>query len=144
MPKTKRPAQSLITNRLWLARKRRGLEQKQVAYLLKQSSLDQISRYERGERLPPLDIACKLAIIYGTPLRLLFQELFGALEAEVRQRINESTPLRQVFGTDAAIALGPSDYCAYVQLLALPNASEADRTRVRQHVTVMAKALAGL
>ncbi len=133
-----------MTNRLWLARKRRGLEQKQVAYLLNHQSIDQLSRYEQGARLPSLDNALKLEIIYGVPLRLLFKELFDTLEDEVWQRISLSTPLQKRYGNRTANTVELAEYCAFSELLAMPQASEADRARVRRHVTVLAKKLAFL
>jgi transcriptional regulator with XRE-family HTH domain len=38
-----------ISNRLWKARKRRGLGQKQVAFLIGKT-IGEVSRYERGVR----------------------------------------------------------------------------------------------
>ncbi|HEX8459224.1 MAG TPA: helix-turn-helix domain-containing protein [Pyrinomonadaceae bacterium] len=144
MSKTKCKGRNTLTNRLWLARKRRSLEQKQVAYLLNHPGIDQISRYEQGIRLPSLAIALKLEIIYGVPLRLLFKELFDSLEDEVWQRISLSTPLQRRFGNRTTNKAGRAEYCAYTELLMMPNASEADRSRVRRHVTELAKKLAYL
>jgi transcriptional regulator with XRE-family HTH domain len=131
-------------NRLWLARKRRGLEQKQVAYLLDHQSIDQLSRYEQGMRLPSLENALKLEIIYGVPLRFLYKELSAKLEDEVWQRISLNPVLHKRFGNRTVQEAGISEYCAYVELLAVPNASEADRAAVRRHVTALAKKLACL
>jgi transcriptional regulator with XRE-family HTH domain len=144
MPKHKHREQKTLTNRLWLARKRRGLEQKQIAYLLNHQSIDQISRYELGSRFPSLDNALKLEIIYGVPLRLLFKELFDGLEDEVWQRISLSAPLQKRYGNHTAQSTGLSEYCAFAELLTMPNASEANRGKVRQHVTSLAKKLAYL
>ena len=144
MSKKKAQGRNALTNRLWLARKRRGLEQKQVAYLLNHQSIDQLSRYEQGMRLPSLDNAFKLEIIYGVPLRLLFKELFDKLEDEVWQRISLNTPLQKRYGNRTAHAVRLSEYCAFAELLMMANASEADRARVRRHVTILAKKLACL
>lgn len=144
MPKNKHQERKEITNRLWLARKRRGLEQRQAAYLLSHQSIDQISRYEQGTRLPSLDNALKLEIIYGVPLRLLFKELFDKLEDEVWQRISLDISLQKLYGNRTAQEAGLSEYCAFAELLTMPNASEADRSRVRRHVTALAKKLAYL
>ena len=142
MSKKKYQGRNVLTNRLWLARKRRGLEQKQVAYLLNQQSIDQLSRYEQGTRLPSLTVALKLEVIYGVPLRLLFKELFDSLEDEVWQRISLSAPLQKRYGTRTTNRVGLTEYCAFTELLLMPNASDADRSRVRGHVTALAKKLA--
>lgn len=131
-------------NRLWLARKRRGLEQKQVAYLLGHRSIDQMSRYELGTRLPPLENALKLEIIYGVPLHFLFKELFRKLEDEVWQRISFNSVLHKHYGNRVTSVTGLSEYCAFAELLASPSASEADRATARRHVTALAKKLAYL
>lgn len=131
-------------NRLWLARKRRGLEQKQVAYLLDQQSIDQLSRYEQGMRLPSLENALKLEIIYGVPLRILFKELFDELEDSVWQRISLNSQLQKNYGNRVTREGALADYCALADLLSMPNASDADRSRVRKHVTSLAKRLAYL
>ena len=131
-------------NRLWLARKRRGLEQKQVTYLLDHKSTDQLSRYEQGARLPILENALKLEIIYGVPLRFLYKELSTKLEDEVWQRISLNPVLHKRFGNRTAQVAGLSEYCAYAELIAAPQASEADRAAARRHVTALAKKLACL
>jgi transcriptional regulator with XRE-family HTH domain len=143
MEKTKREGGEVLTNRLWQARKRRGLGQKQVAYLLDHPDMERISRYERGARLPSLETALKLEIVYGVPLRLLFKELFDELEDEVWGRVNASAPLRKLYGERAARP-GVSEYCAFAELLGMPNVPEADRSRVRRHVTALARLLAYL
>lgn len=129
-------------NRLWLARKRRGLEQKQVSYLLNHPSIDQLSRYEQGARLPTLENALRLEIIYGVPLRFLYKELSVRLEDEVWQRISLNPALHKRFGNRTAQVAGLSEYCAYVELIAAPHASEADRAAARRHITALAKKLA--
>jgi transcriptional regulator with XRE-family HTH domain len=131
-------------NRLWLARKRRGLEQKQVTYLLNHKSIDQLSRYEQGTRLPTLENALKLEIIYGVPLRFLYKELSAKLEDEVWQRISLNPILHKLFGNRMSKEAGLAEYCAYAELIAAPHASEAERAAARRHVTALAKKLACL
>jgi transcriptional regulator with XRE-family HTH domain len=131
-------------NRLWLARKRRGLEQKQVTYLLDHKSINQLSHYEQGERLPSLENALKLEIIYGVPLRFLYKELSAKLEDEVWQRISLNPVLHKRFGNRPSRAAGLSEYCAYAELIAAPHASEADRAAARRHITALAKKMASL
>src|ERR671932_984676 len=75
-----------VENLLWQIRKRRGLEQKQVAYLLNHHTPDQVSRYELGTRLPTLEIALLLEMIYGAPLRVLYKDLYEQLQTKLRTR----------------------------------------------------------
>ena len=70
-------------NRLWIARKRAGYSQKWLRTLLGQKSLSSISEYEHGRKLPPLPVALKLQLIYGTPLAELFPNLQSRLAQEI-------------------------------------------------------------
>src|SRR5437870_13110734 len=93
-PKSKmKGGKNKTENRLWIARKKRGFEQKQVAHLLNHKSVDQISRYENGSRLPKLQTALKLEIVYGVPLRLLFTDLYSQLRTEIKERTVTSRSL---------------------------------------------------
>src|ERR1700749_4539894 len=131
-------------NRLWLAPKRRGLGEKKVYHFIDHKSIDQLSHYEQGERLPSLENALKLEIIYGVPLRFLYKELSAKLEDEVWQRISLNPVLHKRFGNRTAQVVGLSEYCAYAELIAAPHASEADRAAARRHITALAKKLACL
>ena len=132
-------AKNRIQNRLWLTRKRRGLKQKQIAYLLNHRSVDQISRYENGSRTPKLLAALKLEIIFGVPVRLLFPELHEQLTAEIRERAETSPSLKESltreFGDGA---------CSYSELLSSPTRSSQDIDTVRRHVTELARTIAHL
>ena len=131
-------------NRLWLARKRRGLGQKQVAYLLNQHTADQVSRYEHGVRLPTLEVALVLEMIYGTPVRVLFADLHDQLQAELSDRLRNVPQLKEF----ALRHLTPDgqvrEYCAYADLLAESHPAPVDQVKVRRHVTELAKKLAYL
>ena len=72
-----------IRNRLWIARKRAGYSQKWLRTLLCKKSLSSISEYEHGRKLPPLPVALKLQLIYGTPLAELFPNLQSRLAQEI-------------------------------------------------------------
>ncbi len=71
------------SNKLWIARKMRGLPQKWVAKLLGHHSLSVVSEYERGVQLPTLPVALKLQAIYGKPITDLFPELYQRVSGEV-------------------------------------------------------------
>jgi transcriptional regulator with XRE-family HTH domain len=70
-------------NHLWIARKRRRVSQKQVARLLGHKSTAALSRYEHGERPPPLVIAIKLAVVYQSSVEGLFPALHREIKVEV-------------------------------------------------------------
>ena len=131
-------------NRLWLIRKRCGLRQKQVAALLNHRTIDQISRYEKSLRIPNLETALKLEIIYGTPLRMLFKHLYEQLQEEIRQKIESNYSLKQSHGTTQREEDGERDYCTYSDILGSPFPSPAELTQVRRHITRLAKKLAYL
>lgn len=97
-------AETKTNNRLWQVRHKRGLEQKQVARLLGHKNCDQISRYERGVRMPSLRIALKLELIYCTPISDLFPDHYQRYRSEIAantsgsgwlspQEKNEAEPL---------------------------------------------------
>jgi transcriptional regulator with XRE-family HTH domain len=134
---------NLIRNRLWSARKRRGLEQKQVAFLLDQHTPDQVSRYELGTRVPNLEAALLLEIILGTPLRILYKDLYEQLQVTVRERLIRVPQLHDRLA-EFLIENGVHEYCAYRELLQTGHPSQADQAKVRRHVTELARRLAYL
>src|SRR5437588_7914597 len=104
-----------VKNRLWAARKKRGLEQKQVAYLLNLHTPDQVSRYELGTRLPTLETALLLEMIYGAPLRILYKDLYERLQADLRDRFERVPQLKDrlaEFLTEGCVR----EYCSYRDL----------------------------
>lgn len=132
-------------NRLWLARKRRGLGQKQVAFLINKT-IDEISRYERGVRLPELPSILALEIVYGAPMRILFKEFYDQVLAEVRQRIESSEALKATYAEILSVGEenAAHEYCPYEDMLRMPNLSLIERGKVRDHITRTAKKLAFL
>jgi len=132
-----------VKNRLWTARKRRGLEQKQVAYLLNHNTSDQVSRYELGTRIPTLEMALLLEIIYGAPLRVLYRDLYEQLQTQLRERLQRLPQLQNrlpAFLNEEQVR----EYCAYWELFQNGQATQADLLKVRRHVTELAKRLAFL
>ena len=74
-------------NGLWTYRKKRGLSQKQIAYLMGHKSTAHVSHYERGEKLPSLANALKLEVILGGVfISFLFPKLFSRIQQEVHAR----------------------------------------------------------
>ena len=85
--KCKKPAR--IPNRLWRQRHRAGLSQQRVADLVGYHTPGEISRFERGERLPSLVMALKLEIVYHTPVAFLFPDLYLRLREGIRAKQDE-------------------------------------------------------
>jgi len=70
-------------------RKRAGLSQPDVAFLLGNSDETQVSRYENDRRLPPLEVALALQEIFKVPLAELFAGLHETIAVDVAARIRE-------------------------------------------------------
>ncbi|MGH9657470.1 MAG: hypothetical protein ACRD96_02940, partial [Bryobacteraceae bacterium] len=49
----------------------------------------EISRFERGERLPSLVMALKLEVVYQTPVAFLFPELYVRLRDVIQAKDEE-------------------------------------------------------
>ena len=62
-------------NNLWVTRKQLGYSQKRVAHLLRYGDTTMLSKYEHGERPPPLLKAIRFAQIYKATVEELFPEL---------------------------------------------------------------------
>ena len=136
--------QNKIRNQLWRARKRRGLAQKQVAYLLGHKSADLISRYEKGLKTPSLKTALMLEAIFGVPVRMLFRELFEDLNDEVQQKINSSPLLSAIYSDLFSASDSTGGFCSYEELLKAQPISPSDLITVRRHATMLVKKMAYL
>ena len=79
-------------------RRRWGLTEPELAFLLGLKSESVISRVERGGRPPTLKIALACQVVFGTPPEELFPGLFEATEQIVRNRAGK---LRQKLQGDA-------------------------------------------
>ena len=122
--------------RLWLARNRRNLKQKQIAYLLGNKSLDQVSRYENGSRVPTLQTALKLEVILGVSVRALFPQLYAELRSEIRERASASRGLREKLG-DVLF----DDNCSYEGLLVESNVPMEVREKIHRHAAFLINTL---
>jgi len=132
-----------LPNRLWQARKRRGLGQKQVSILLNHKQIDQLSRFEQGSRVPNLHHALMLEILYGVPVRLLFHGLYEQLQAELREKAGRSL-MWPVIDEAGLAATGEEEFCMYQELLRSPLLTPVEKDRVRRHVAKVARQLAYL
>jgi len=70
-------------------RRRFGLTQRELGFLIGAKSGTAISRIERLKRAPSLVWARALALIFGTRALELFPELLSGIHEAVRARVNE-------------------------------------------------------
>jgi len=129
-----------INNRLWQARHKCGLEQKQVARLLGHKNCDQISRYERGVRVPNLRTALKLELIYGIPIRDLFPEHYQKHRAEIAANTLSHSLLPSM---DEGISRLPDAHiCTYENALLKKKPIAADIEAANKHSIQMIQNIA--
>src|SRR2546423_1502121 len=70
-------------------RKRSGLSQEEVGFLLGVKNGAKISRYEQGHRIPPLHTAIAYAAIFNVPVQQLFPDLQSETQDEIEKRLWE-------------------------------------------------------
>jgi transcriptional regulator with XRE-family HTH domain len=70
-------------------RKKTGLTQREVSFLLGWKAGEQLSRYERRHRLPPLRTALACEAIVGVPVAELFAGIRQSVDREIEVRIGK-------------------------------------------------------
>ena len=84
------------------ARRRLGLTQHDLAFLIGDRGEWRINRFERGRRvLPPLEVALAMEAVLGTPVSALFNETSGAARTLVREQAGR---LRELSNTSRSAA----------------------------------------
>jgi len=78
-----------LTNYLRSYRRRSGLTQSEVAFLLGSHDSAQVSRYERGHHLPPLRTVLAYTTIFGVSLGDLFSGIQLGVHKEIMPRIKQ-------------------------------------------------------
>lgn len=125
-PKNKLP----YKNQLALVRHRRAIEQKQVAVLLGHKGIDQLSRYERGVKLPSLKAALKLGLIYKIPIRVLLDGYLNTCREEIKREEEKlNKPSRERL-TDTA---DETEFCTIEEKLNSSNIVEIDLAKAYSH-----------
>jgi transcriptional regulator with XRE-family HTH domain len=81
-------------NRLRYMRILNRMTQKQVAALIGKRDRTSLSRYERGNAIPTLEVAAKFEIIYNTHVSDIFPALFSSARAEVDTARRPQIPRR--------------------------------------------------
>ena len=76
---------SRLNNYIRTCRKRSGLSQYEVAFLLGAAHHAKLSRYEQGHRIPPLRTALALAYLF----HISPPSLFGGIQDQVEKSIEE-------------------------------------------------------
>lgn len=67
-------------------RRRWALTQKELGYLIGIEGRIGIARIEQGERLPTIETALALEVLFGTPPRTMFPRFYAEIEETVMQR----------------------------------------------------------
>ena len=75
-----------VPNRLWKYRKEWGLTQKDVAFCLELKSSSQVSKWERGERIPSTRNLLRLSALYHRLANDLLRDLFDLERERVMAR----------------------------------------------------------
>jgi transcriptional regulator with XRE-family HTH domain len=75
-----------LHNYLRTYRKRAGLSQDEVAFLLGRQHGTKVSRYERNTRQPGLETLLAYELVFGAPVRDLFAGVFEKVEATTLRR----------------------------------------------------------
>lgn len=123
------------------ARRRRGFERKQVSWLLGHRGPQGIAQYERGQKLPSIQNAVRLSLIYGCDLEEIFPETYRL----AREAIAEiSTSHRMLARNRVTDLLRTVNKCTYENDLNDPEKAESHRGEIRDHITRLAKSLAQL
>ena len=76
-------------NYLRAYRKRWSLSEEDVAGFLGAATSGFISRFESGKRTPPLEVVLAYEVVFGIPARVLFPDLYEAVEEAVMGRAAE-------------------------------------------------------
>jgi transcriptional regulator with XRE-family HTH domain len=78
-----------LENYLKAYRKKSGLTQREVVFLLGCRDGAQVSRYEKRRRLPPLETALALEAVFGVPVAELFAGVRERVGREIGKRLLE-------------------------------------------------------
>ena len=123
------------------ARRRRGFARKQVSWLLGHGGPQVIAQYERGEKLPSIQNAIRLSLVYGCDLEEMFPENYRLARAAILER---SASHRLIARSRIPELLRTINKCTYEDDLNDPVKAAARRGEIRDHITRLAKALAQL
>ena len=95
---------SKLQNYVRTHRRRAGLSQKEMAFLLGCTSEAKVSRYERFVRQPTLETVLAYEAIFGAPARELFAGVYERARAEIQNRARALSENLDGENTDASTA----------------------------------------
>lgn len=75
-----------VANRLWKYRKIANLSQRQLSVLLAHRGTSQISKWEKGVKIPSLENALRLSLIFKISVEDLFSGVAAGLKNEISLR----------------------------------------------------------
>ena len=107
-------------------------------------SPDEIYRYEKSLSFPILPTALKLEIIYKTPVRLLYQDLFVALEGEITEKqklLMEEFPVQSELFPSRAEKLEMEEQYFYADILKNRFPSPMEILLINAHIINMSNTL---
>jgi transcriptional regulator with XRE-family HTH domain len=81
-----------LNNYIRRARKRLGLSQRELSLLIGKKGHSLVSRFEKGRKIPTLEMAMTLSVVLRTPIEELFAGRFEKVEATVVERAAKLTP----------------------------------------------------
>jgi len=76
-----------LENYLRTYRKKSGLSQREVAFLLRCRNGTRVSRYEKRQRVPPLPTALACEAVFGAPVSELFAGMREVAGKEIGKRL---------------------------------------------------------
>lgn len=126
-------------NHLSLARKKRGFRQKQIAALLGHNTTDQISRYERGAKLPNLKTALKLGMIYHIPIRVLFYGYHEMCRNEMEKQAKNSEVSQNISDVSQILTSDGTEFCTYAEKLNSVVVKQGDLDSAGRHVVELVR-----
>ncbi len=132
-----------VKNNLLQARRRSGLELKQAAFLLSKKSTDELYRYENGIYFPNLPTVLKLEIIYQTPARLLFQDLFETFKTDIaeKRKSNPHLSSKRAWFLHHTDQLTQAERCFYAEILKNHFPSPPEMEMITKHIIALTNTL---
>jgi transcriptional regulator with XRE-family HTH domain len=82
-------ASQKLEHYLRACRRRAGLSQSEVAYLLGSKTRAQVSRYELRQNAPPLRAALAFQALFGTSVSEMFPGVYESVQKELKRRAGE-------------------------------------------------------
>lgn len=99
---------TITHNYLRMYRKRSRLAQADIASILRLSDYSNISRWEKGQRKPSIELLILYNVLFDIPIEALFErqrdELRGAIGDRLRARVGELRLLKPTRRVESRIA----------------------------------------